>query len=71
MPEIRSAACRVARATKAGDPTAEADARRELAEAKIADYVRRCLAAAPPLSDEQRTRLAELIRPVRVNGGIR
>lgn len=30
-----------------------------------ADYVARLVAAAPPLSDEQRTRLAELLRPVR------
>lgn len=28
-------------------------------------YVDRLVAAAPPLSDEQRTRLAELLHPVR------
>lgn len=44
------------------------DAKRDLAEAKIAAYVQRVLAAAPPLSDEQRTRLAELLRPVRKGG---
>lgn len=29
-------------------------------------YVAKVLANAPPLTDEQRTRLAELLRPVRV-----
>ena len=45
------------------------DLRRDLNEAKIADYLERVLAQAPPMTDEQRTRLAELLRPVRVNGG--
>jgi hypothetical protein len=66
MPEIQSAATRVARAARAKDPAAEAEARRELAEAKIAAYVERVLAAAPPLSDAQRVRLAALLH--RVNG---
>ena len=41
---------------------------RELAEAKIADYIERTLAAAPPLTDQQRTALAELLKPVRIGG---
>ncbi|MDO0974025.1 hypothetical protein [Mycolicibacterium frederiksbergense] len=69
MPEVISSATRIARAVKARDPEAEAQARRELAEAKIADYIRRVVDAAPPLTDEQRTRLAELLRPVRREGG--
>lgn len=32
-------------------------------------WVARVLASAPPLTDEQRTRLAELLRPVRKTGG--
>ena len=32
---------------------------------RIEDYVRDTLEKAPPLSDEQRSRLAELLRPVR------
>jgi hypothetical protein len=47
------------------DQSKIASARADLAEAKIADYVERVLAEAPPLTDEQRTRLAELLRPVR------
>lgn len=45
-----------------GDPAAE-DATRDLAAAKIRSYVERVLETAPPLTDEQRTRLAELLRP--------
>lgn len=41
-------------------------AQSELAATNIEDYITRTLAAAPPLSDEQRTRLAELLRPVRI-----
>ena len=35
----------------------------------VADYVQKLSAAAPPLSDEQRTRLAELLKPVRTGDG--
>jgi hypothetical protein len=31
----------------------------------VDEWVERVLAQAPPLSDEQRSRLAELLRPVR------
>lgn len=60
-----AAAIAVARAAKNPDPAVEIAARRDLAEAKIAQYVERVLAQAPPLTGEQRTRLAELLRPVR------
>jgi hypothetical protein len=45
------------------------DAKRGLAEAKLADYIERVLAAAPPLTPQQLTRLAELLRPVRRRRG--
>ena len=45
------------------------DAKRGLDAAKISDYIERVLAEAPPLTDAQRTALAELLRPVRVNCG--
>ena len=32
-------------------------------------YVDALVAAAPPLTDQQRTALAELLRPVRIHGG--
>jgi hypothetical protein len=41
------------------------DATCELAAANITAYVEKTLAAAPPLSDEQRAKLAELLKPVR------
>jgi hypothetical protein len=43
-------------------------ARRDLAEAKLSAYIAQVLAEAPPLSIEQRTRLAELLAPVRRGG---
>lgn len=39
--------------------------RAELRALKLEDYVKRVLEEAPPLTDEQRTRLADLLRPVR------
>ncbi len=38
------------------------DARRDLAEAKLAAYIQRVVDQAPPLSPEQRDRLAVLLR---------
>ena len=37
----------------------------DTAEDRINSYIKKVLAGAPPLSDEQRTRLAELLRPAR------
>lgn len=37
------------------------DARRDLAAAKIADYVERVVAEAPPLTEHQRARIARLL----------
>lgn len=45
------------------------EARRDFAAARIADHIAKVVAAAPPLSDEQCTRLTELLRPVRHPGG--
>lgn len=50
------------------NPDRITEARRELAAAKIHDYVEKVLAQAPPLTDEQRTRLADLLRPIRNTG---
>lgn len=41
------------------------DARRQLAEAKINEFVARTVATAPPLTEEQLTRLAGLFLPGR------
>lgn len=37
--------------------------RRDLAAERLAAYVRRVVAEAPPLSDEQRAKIAALLRP--------
>lgn len=51
---------RLGNATKHGTPDEVLDARRDFKEAKIAAYVQRVLAEAPPLTDDQRARLAAL-----------
>jgi hypothetical protein len=38
------------------------DARRNLRAARLEDAIRAAVAAAPPLTDEQRTRLAAILR---------
>jgi hypothetical protein len=45
------------------------EAKRALAEAKIADYVEKVLEAAPQLTDVQMARLSELFRPVPQGSG--
>jgi hypothetical protein len=52
------------RSRQADDPELVA-ARRNLKAMRLEEHVARVLAEAPPLTDEQRTRLAELLRPVR------
>ena len=49
-------------ATRSGDPAAIAAAKRELAEQNIRTAIRQQLDAAPPLTPEQRDRLAALLR---------
>ncbi|GAA1936542.1 hypothetical protein GCM10009775_30540 [Microbacterium aoyamense] len=57
----------VAVAVRLKDPEREAIARRNLAEAKIADAIDKALAAAPPLNNQQIHRLTGLLRA----GGVR
>ncbi|MGC4109452.1 MAG: hypothetical protein QM747_03290 [Nocardioides sp.] len=45
-----------------------AAAQRDLAAAKIEDFIQRTVDDAPPLTDEQRNRLAALLRPVAGGG---
>lgn len=54
----------LSRSRPSDDPEVIA-AKTALLEANTEDYIKRVLATAPPLSDEQRVRLAELLRPVR------
>ena len=53
---------RLATAVRLGDPQSEHSARCALAEAKLADYIRKTVDAAPPLDAATRDRLALLLR---------
>lgn len=60
--EVQCAIAALGRATQSGDQSRVDAARQGLVTAKIAQYVERELAKAPPLTDEQKTRLATLLR---------
>ena len=60
--EVDRAKCGVARAVKDRDKAAEARWRAELATVRVANFIERTLAEAPPLSTQQRNRLVGLIR---------
>jgi hypothetical protein len=49
-------------ASRRGDPEEIEQARRELAEAKLADFIRRTVDSAPRLSAAQCDRLAVMLR---------
>jgi hypothetical protein len=65
----------LARAVRNGERPVDdpelACAKRDYAAARIADYINKTLADAPPLTGEQRTALAELLKPVRRAGGVK
>lgn len=58
---VFTARSRVALATRYGDPTAAAEARRDLAAAKIEAVIRKSTADAPALTTEQTARLVDLL----------
>jgi len=62
MPTARSLAARKAAQTRWSTPDPNID--RDLAAAKIAGYVKKVVADSPPLTEEQRARIASLLAPV-------
>jgi hypothetical protein len=44
------------------------EAKRDLKMVNVEEYITKALAEAPPLTSDQRDRLAELLRPVRKGG---
>lgn len=64
-PSWTSERARVAVLTRDHGPDSPlvADARRDLRAARLADYVERVVSIAPPLTDEQRDRVAALLKP--------
>lgn len=65
MSAVLQARARLGMAVRSGDAVAAADARRDLAASKIEQYVHQVIAEAPPLTDEQRDRLARIFRASR------
>jgi hypothetical protein len=60
-PSLRQAVARTGAASRWGHD--DQDARRDLATEQIATYIDRIVAAAPPLTAEQRDRLSTLLNP--------
>lgn len=59
--EVLAARSLLGLASRRRDAEAITDARRDLAAAKIAAYVEKVVAEAPPLTDAQRDRLSAII----------
>lgn len=72
MSAIKSGRGRVAALTRSRKPNDPEliDARRKLAADKLAAYISRVVDAAPPLTDEQRSQLTELLRPARAQAAV-
>lgn len=67
MSKLQTTSSVIARAALAGDPQAEANARRDHAVARIEVAIERALAVAPPLTPGQVKRLSGLLR----TGGVK
>ena len=65
---LRGRVASLSRSRSATDPDL-VNARRDLAAAKLDAYIQKVVAEAPPLTDEQRDRIAALLRPA--GGGAR
>lgn len=59
---LQSSSSAIARARAAGDPDAEADARRDHAAVRIEVTIDRALAVAPPLTPAQIKHISALLR---------
>lgn len=66
--EKRSALGRHAASVRWQKPD-QLDTARDLAAARIAEYIERVVSNAPPLTPEQADRLATLLRPTQLVGG--
>ena len=61
---LRGRVASLSRSRPATDPDL-VNARRDLAAAKLDAYIQKVVAEAPPLTDEQRDRIAALLRPTK------
>lgn len=64
-PVRRTLQAKAASAVGHGSPNA-AELRRDLAAMRLEDYIRKIVAAAPPLTEEQKSRLAVLLNTEQV-----
>ncbi len=64
--EVAKTRARIATATRTGTPDDVAEARRAHATASLAAHIARVVAEAPPLTDEQKSRLTVLLRGERI-----
>lgn len=62
-PAVRSAASRLAVTQRWHPEQDPGELQRDLRAAQLEEHVRRVVAAAPPLTDEQRSRLSTLLSP--------
>ncbi len=62
-PALRVAVARAGHAAANGDPDRIEQTRRDLAAERLASYITKVVDTAPPLTDEQRDKLALLLRP--------
>jgi hypothetical protein len=61
--QLKQMRANIARASKrTGDITAANNARRDYTAAKLEEYVRRTVNAAPPLTPDQQSRISALLR---------
>ena len=68
-PEIAKARAKIAASGRWHPDCDTGELRRDLRAAKLADHIRRVVDEAPPLTTEQRDRLAVLLRPAQDGGG--
>jgi hypothetical protein len=60
---------RLANAVRNNRPAEAQEARRSMVAGRLEEYIAKTLAAAPPLTDEQRSRLALLLHGSTPDGG--
>jgi hypothetical protein len=61
-PTVRALSSKIAAIERHHPDTDTGDLRRDMRAAKLADHIRRVVDAAPPLTDDQRARIAALLR---------
>jgi hypothetical protein len=67
-PVVRAISSKIAAEERHRPGTDTGDLRRELRAAQLAEHIRRVVDAAPPLSDDQRARLAALLTKNKIGG---